>query len=137
MSCRHLTASCQGYLSPQPVSTVLGSPRPGQANGSSPLLNFDVSKLVLNAAEVAQLFHLTLEELTDATRLYQHHFRGRPPYWCINVSDKVPEQYWTTPRILPSENKGREDAIDRGKRLEIWGLTAFYLNRFLMTVGIW
>jgi hypothetical protein len=95
-----------------------------------------MSKLVLNTAEVAQLFHLSLEELTDTTRLYQHRLRGRPPYWCINVSDKVPEEYWTTPRILPSDDEG-EDAIDRGKRLEIWGLTGFYLNRFLMTVGIW
>jgi len=123
-----------GYLSPHPVSTVLDSP--GQANDSSPLPNFDMSKLVLNEAEVAQLFYLSLEELTDTTRLYQHHFRGRPPYWCVNVSDKVPEQYWTTPRILSSETEGAE-AIDRGKRLEIWGLTGIYLNRFLMTVGIW
>lgn len=102
-----------------------------------PLPNFDVSSLVLNAAEVACLFHLTLEELTDTDRLYQHYFRGRPPYWTINVSDKVPEPYWTTPGVLPGEPEEGENAVDRGKRLEIWGLTGYYLNRFLKVMEIW
>lgn len=99
------------------------------------LPNLDPSTLTLNSTEVAQLFYLTLEELTDTSRLHQHHFRGRPPYWCVTVSDKVPEQYWTTPRVLPFE-KGDEPE-DRGRRLEIWGLTGYYLNLFMRKMTIW
>src|SRR5947209_5976508 len=119
------------------MSPVPTSSQSHESDDSSPLPNFDLSKLDLNAAEVAQLFHLTLEELTDTERLYQHQFRGRPPYWCVNVSDKVDEKYWTTPKILPSETAEGAEVVDRGKRLEIWGLTGFYLNHFLRAVGIW
>jgi len=104
---------------------------------SEPLPNFDLSSLTANPTEVALLFHLTLEELVDEKRLHRHHFRGRPPYWCVNVSDKVPKQHWTTPRVLPFSTSENGDDVDRGKRLEIWGLTAWYLNLFTRAVGLW
>lgn len=103
----------------------------------APLPDFDLDTLSVNRDEVATFFHLTIEELMDSNRLSAHHFRGRPPYWCINVSDKVPEQYWTTPRILPTEALDMEDGVDRGKRLEIWGLTAWYLNLFMRRLDLW
>lgn len=107
------------------------------ASKETPLPNLDLSLLTTNPSEVALLFHLTLEELTDEKRLYEHNFRGRPPYWCVNVSDKVAEEHWTTPRRLPTETSGGEYTIDRGERLEIWGLTAYYLNLFMRGVNLW
>ncbi|KAG8835338.1 hypothetical protein FRC18_000675 [Serendipita sp. 400] len=73
----------------------------------------------------------------DENRLDQHKFRGRPPYWCINVSDKVPEEYWTTERDPTSETHPGEPVLHHGRRLEIWGLTAWYLNIFMRAVGMW
>ena len=131
-----ITSRSQGYLSSDPSQPENFAQIPAET-ASEPLPNLDLSSLIANPAEVALLFHLTLEELVDERRLHQHHFRGRPPYWCVDVSDKVSEQYWTTPRILPTEASNAEDAVDRGKRLEIWGLTAYYLNLFMRTVGLW
>ncbi|CAG7846918.1 SubName: Full=Uncharacterized protein {ECO:0000313/EMBL:CCA71376.1} [Serendipita indica DSM 11827] len=110
---------------------------PTNINDSSPLANTLIEDLDINTAEVAMMFHLTLEELTDERRLTRHNFRGRPPYWCVNVSDKVPEEYWTTPRVLPDEPSLEEGGVDRGRRLEIWGLTGWYLHLFMRTVGLW
>ncbi|KIM32887.1 hypothetical protein M408DRAFT_326600 [Serendipita vermifera MAFF 305830] len=123
-----------GYLSPSPIPQPT---TPSEEASTTALPNLNLSLLSTNPSEVALLFHLTLEELTNEKRLDQHHFRGHPPYWCVNVSDKVAEEYWTTPRRLPTEVAGDEEAIDRGKRLEIWGLTAYYLNQFMRGVGLW
>ncbi|PVG03130.1 hypothetical protein CPB86DRAFT_723615 [Serendipita vermifera] len=104
---------------------------------SVPLPDFDISALEVNSEEVALAFYLTLEELVEESRLHEHQFRGRPPYWCVDVSDRVSEEYWTTPRILPTETTLGETEVDRGKRLEIWGLTGWYLNLFMRSIGLW
>lgn len=96
------------------------------------LPNFDERELVLYEREVAKAFHLTLEELLDEKRLKEHQFRGRPTYWTVNVSDKVSEEYWTTPELLPGEEESRGEA-----QLIIWGLTGFYLNLFMKLVKLW
>lgn len=98
---------------------------------SEALPNFDIDTLVVNKAEVAQMFHITLEELLDEKRLYQHRFRNGIPYWTVNVSDKVSQEYWTSPRLLPGETE------DRGPRLEIWGITGWYLSLFLRRMRLW
>jgi hypothetical protein len=106
-------------------------------NASIPLPDFDLSALSINSEEVALAFYLTLEELVEENRLHEHQFRGRPPYWCVDVSDRVSEEYWTTPRILPSDMTLGDVGVDRGKRLEIWGLTGWYLNLFMRSIGLW
>ena len=107
-----------------------------------PLPTFDMSGLNLNTAEVAQVFYLTFEELADERRLRHHQFRGRPAYYTINVSDKVDPVYWTTPLYLPGELPHKQTgeyavADERQAKLEIWGLTGWYLNLFMRIVKLW
>ncbi|KAG8812606.1 hypothetical protein FRC17_001945 [Serendipita sp. 399] len=93
-------------------------------NDTIPLPNLDLSQLSINKAEVAMLFHLSIAELLDEGRLNAQQFRGHPPYWCVNVSDKVPEEYWTTPQELVSQTHSEDSAAGHRKTLQIWGLTA-------------
>jgi hypothetical protein len=101
-----------------------------------------MTTLKLNAAEVAQAFYLTLEELADQRRLRHHQFRGGSAYWTINVSDKVDPAYWTSPLYLPGEQPHGQtgelaDTGGRQAKLEIWGLTGWYLNLFMRVMKLW
>lgn len=101
-----------------------------------------MTTLKLNTTEVAQVFYLTFEELADERRLRNHQFRGRPAYWTINVSDKVDPVYWTSPLHLPGEQPLGQTgeftvAGERQAKLEIWGLTGWYLNLFMRVVKLW
>jgi hypothetical protein len=100
-----------------------------------------MTTLNLNTAEVAQVFYLTFEELADERRRRHHQFRGRPAYWTINVSDKVDPVHWTSPLYLPGEQPHGQtsDAVagEREVRLEIWGLTGWYLNLFMRVMKLW
>ena len=101
-----------------------------------------MATLKINTAEVAQAFYLTFEELADERRLRHHQFRGKPAYWTTNVSDKVDPVYWTSPLYLPGEQPHEQAgefavADKRQAKLEIWGLTGWYLNLFMRVVKLW
>lgn len=95
---------------------------------ASPLLSPSLSSLTLSQSEVASAFHLPLSRLTDPRYLREHHFRESSPYWACDVTDlAVPGTEWS--------NTGANvmDEADGGVngRLEIWGLTGWYLNLLL------
>ena len=57
------------------------------------------------------------------------------PYRAVDVSDKIP-----SPSLLPSESrKGIPDEIGGGRegKLEIWGLTGWYVHRLGQVLEIW
>lgn len=88
---------------------------------SSPLL----SSLTLSQAEVATVFHLPLNRLVNPHYLREHQFRGSPSYWACNVTDLVaPGIEWSNADV----NLGNDVSGELDRRLEVWGLTGWYLN---------
>jgi nudix motif 8 len=87
-----------------------------------PLPSLDMSTLVLSPREVAHTFHLTLAEARAPKRISLHHFRGRRPYWAVDVTDFAP-------LAAPAPYVRDEAGGGRSGRLEVWGLTGWYLSR--------
>ena len=86
-----------------------------------------LSSLTLSPVEVATVFHLPLNRLTDLRYLREDQFRESTPYRACDVTDLVaPGVEWSNAGV----NKDRAGAGFDG-RLEIWGLTGWYLNLFM------
>lgn len=96
---------------------------------TSPLPSPPLSSLTLSQVEVATVFHLPLNRLMDPHHLRERKFRGSTPYWACDVTDLVaPGVEWSHVTV------SSEDEVDGfDGRLEIWGLTGWYLNLFLNT----
>ena len=102
-------------------------PTPNKVD-TSPLPSPPLSSLTLSQAEVATVFHLPLNRLTNPHYLREHRFRGSSSYWTCDVTDLVePGTEWSN----AGASSGNE--VDGGfdGRLEIWGLTGWYLNLLL------
>lgn len=97
---------------------------------TSPLLSPPLSSLTLSQAEVATVFHLPLSRLTNPHYLREHRFygSGSSSYWACDVTDLVaPGIEWSNAGAnFRNEVGGQSDG-----RLEIWGLTGWYLNLLL------
>ena len=94
-------------------------------NETSPLLSPLLSSLTLSQIEVATVFHLPLNRLTDPHYLREHQFRGSTPYWAHDVTNLVaPGTEWSNAGV----SSGGEGDEGFDGRLEIWGLTGWYLN---------
>ena len=92
---------------------------------TSPLPSPPLSSLTLSQVEVAAAFHLPLHRLTDPHYLREHQFRGSAPYWAYDVTNLVtPGVEWSCTGAEPTDDVG--GGLDG--RLEIWGLTGWYLN---------
>ena len=94
---------------------------------TSLLVSPPLSSLTLSQAEVATVFHLPLNRLTNPHYLREHQFRGSS-CWAFDVTDLVaPGIEWSNAGAgFSSEMGGGFDG-----RLEIWGLTGWYLNLLL------
>ena len=95
-----------------------------------PLTSPPLSSLTLSQVEVASVFHLPLNHLTNPRYLREHQFRGSAAYWACDVTDIVePGIEWS------NAGANSKDAVDGGhdERLEIWGLTGWYLNLLMRT----
>ncbi|KIY52924.1 hypothetical protein FISHEDRAFT_28428, partial [Fistulina hepatica ATCC 64428] len=77
-----------------------------------PSLDLEVIQGQTSRKEVDSVFHMPLNILTQRRRIGQHRFREGRPYWTIDVSDLVVGGTGDTPH----------------SRLEIWGLTGWYLT---------
>lgn len=110
----------------------------------TPLPNLNMADLRLSQREVAHAFHLPLSDLVSAPRLHQYLFRGLTPYYAIDVSDIISthdsEQVVSSDGQVPwaSDPAGR-DEIGGGRegRLEVWGLTGWYLNVLMRILGVY
>ena len=98
---------------------------------ASPILSPPLSSLILSPVEVAAVFHLPLSRFTDPRYLREHNFREPTSYWACDVTDLVaPGIEWSN----AGANSGDEVGGGFGGRLEVWGLTGWYLNMFMKTV---
>lgn len=77
---------------------------------------------MLSATEVAHVFHLPFSDMLTSSRLRRDLFRGSQPYCTVDVSDKIPQLAATS---------------DDDNRLEVWGITGWYLSLFMRAMGVW
>lgn len=108
--------------------------RNGQsADEDTPLPSLPLASLALSPREVAHAFHLPLSALVSPPRLHSYLFRGARPYYAVSVADIV-----TGPGAVHTggdvdvrwvDDPQQRDEIGGGRegRLEVWGLTGWYL----------
>ncbi|KAJ7695083.1 NUDIX hydrolase domain-like protein, partial [Mycena rosella] len=101
-------------------------------DGNEPIPSIDLSAIEHTSSkdEVAAIFHLPLAELANPSRLRPYLFRDRRPYWAVEVSDLVPAREDGLPFTSGSVETSQEDEVGGGRegRLEVWGLTGWYLS---------
>lgn len=102
------------------------------ANPDAPLPSLSLSSLRISHPEVANVFHLPLSALASPTRLHTYKFRGTRPYFAVTVSDLVEGVHW-------SSDPEQRDEIGGGRegRLEVWGLTGWYLSLLMKTLQVY
>lgn len=140
-------ASLQGF-----IHTSRGknpSPSHAQPVGNDdlddlPLPSIDLSSLVLSRNEVAHAFHLPLSDLLSAARLHEYKFRGGVPYFAVDVSDIITKHAFgevvsSNGPMTWTSDPDQRDEIGGGKdgRLEVWGLTGWYMNVLMRTLGLY
>ncbi|TBU54666.1 hypothetical protein BD310DRAFT_935243 [Dichomitus squalens] len=117
------------------------------AHNAAPLPSLPLSSLTLSRQEVAHVFHLPLAAAVSPTRLHSYLFRGARPYHAVSVADLIagpgavhsdqgPGDQAEVRWIVDPEQR---DEVGGGRegRLEVWGLTGWYLNVFLRTLGVY
>lgn len=110
-----------------------------------PLASLSLSSLTLSPQEVTRAFHLPFSAVLSPLRLRPSLFRGRQPYYAITVTDLVGSLASVHPERaldqLPAWSNNPEQAFqagnDRDGRLEVWGLTGWYLYTFLRILGVY
>jgi hypothetical protein len=78
-----------------------------------------MDSLTPSQSEVAAIFHLPLAAAATPARLRVHQFRGGEPYWAVEVSDLI--------KGAPRTELGRASGDRSKERVEVWGLTGWYL----------
>lgn len=113
---------------------------------NEPLPSLNLSSLRLSPKEVACAFHLPLSAVLSPPRLHPYLFRAARPYFAIDVSDFISASGSESPGAVFSGNEIRwtnslghnGDKIGGGKgRLEVWGLTGWYLTTLLRILGVY
>ena len=100
-----------------------------------------MSSLHASEPEVAHVFHLPLSRLVDSSKLRKHMFRGFHPYWAVNVTDLVESTKNDKTVNRDGVPWAPETGIDEvgegiGGKLEVWGLTGWYINVLMRALGI-
>jgi hypothetical protein len=88
-----------------------------------------MDSLTLSQLEVAAAFHLPLAVAATPARLQEHHFRGGRPYWAVEVSDLI--------MGVPQIQSNRASGDGPKERVEVWGLTGWYLFLFMKALKIY
>ncbi|TFK39964.1 NUDIX hydrolase domain-like protein [Crucibulum laeve] len=105
-----------------------------------PSLDMEVLRREVSQLEVDTVFHLPLSALTSPLRMRSYLFRGRRPYWAIEVTDLV-QKDGVAVDIIPPEDAlielDDEVGAGRGGRVEIWGLTGWYLSMLMRTLNVY
>ncbi|KZT27809.1 hypothetical protein NEOLEDRAFT_1059915 [Neolentinus lepideus HHB14362 ss-1] len=106
------------------------------SSDSDPLPSISLSDLRASAPEVAHIFHLPFTEVTNPDRLRVHDFRRQvdQPYWAITMSDFISggATEWASDSLQRDKIGG-----GRGGRLEVWGLTGWYMTMLMRALGVY
>jgi len=128
---------------PQPAATSPAPIEHAASDRNIPLRSIALSSLTASASEVSQIFHLPLSYLIDPRRLRIHKLPRRPPYYALNVTDRVNVGKDVVPLHVPGSFEGggdeREELGDHpdAPRIEVWGLTGWYLNQFMRRLNVY
>lgn len=88
-----------------------------------------MDSLTPSQSEVAAIFHLPLAAAATPARLQVHHFRGKEPYWAVEVSDLI--------KGAPQTELDRASGDGSEERVEVWGLTGWYLFLFMKALKLY
>lgn len=100
----------------------------------------------MSVSEVAVVFHVPLTDLTAPGRLRSYLFRGERPYWAVDVTDLVRSAELlsgvsgsasTSTELLYEEPQLDEVGSGKEGRVEIWGLTGWYLSLLLRRLQVY
>jgi len=117
-----------GFIHPSAGWLSVGS------NPDTPLPSISLSSLTISQPEVASIFHLPLAALSSPTRLRLSKFRGGVPYWAVDVSDLVGTGGG---QAESAKSIGKDEVGDgKGGRLEVWGLTGWYLTMLMKVLEV-
>lgn len=120
--------------------------RHGDGDEDAPLPSLSLASLTLSPREVAHAFHLPLAALRSAPRLHPYLFRGARPYYAVSVADIVAGPGAVHADGPPSaadvrwaSDPGQQDEIGGGRegRLEVWGLTGWYLCALMRILRVY
>ncbi|KAI0666756.1 NUDIX hydrolase domain-like protein [Trametes maxima] len=108
----------------------------------APLPSLSLSSLTLSPREVAHAFHLPLSAALSPPRLHSYLFRGARPYYAISVADiaRGPNAVHSDETdVRWADDPEQRDEIGGGRegRLEVWGLTGWYLCSLMRILGVY
>ena len=104
-------------------------------SNEEPFPSLDMTELRKQASslEVATVFHLSLAELVSPSRQRWSLYREERPYYAFDVTDLVRD----TDVVLPTIKSDVDEMGPRmDGRLEVWGLTGWYLTMLMRILGL-
>ncbi|KAH9944749.1 NUDIX hydrolase domain-like protein, partial [Amylocystis lapponica] len=132
---------------PSSFSRPSGDP---EAADDTPLPSLSLLSLTLSPNEVAHAFHLPLSVLASPTRLHSYRFRGGRSYYAISVADLVAGPNAVHSAVTGGDRNAKvevrwiddpeqRDEIGGGRegRLEVWGLTGWYVSALMRILGVY
>ncbi|RDX48252.1 hypothetical protein OH76DRAFT_1405176 [Lentinus brumalis] len=134
-----------GFIHPPNAHADANDPTGTQPEADDNTPSLPLPSLTLSPREVAHAFHLPLSALVSPPRMRSYLFRGQRPYYAISVADIVagtgavhadgPEgaevQWINDPEQRDEIGGGREG------RLEVWGLTGWYLSALMRILRVY
>jgi len=74
--------------------------------------------------EVATTIHLPLKFFASPTQIRTSVYRAQEPYWVIDVTDLV-------------QSAAKEEKSDINGRIEVWGLTGWYISMLMKVLQVY
>ena len=126
-------------------------------HADDPLPSLDLSSIHMEASqsEVDRVFQLPLAALAAPSRIRSYLFRGQRPYWAVDVSGldqtvkggnidigvvagevDIDLSNLTKAGAMPVKRGTNEVGYRKG-RLEVWGLTGWYLSLLMRTLQVY
>lgn len=92
----------------------------------------------LSPSEVATVIHLPLSTLISPTRVRNSQFRGQQSYWVVDVTDMV-QSTITAETVTTRTTEDMKDELGPGVdgRIEVWGLTGWYLSLLMKILQVY
>ena len=101
-----------------------------------PSLDIDILRKQLSPSEVAAVIHLPLSALISPNRIRNSLFRRQEPYWVVDITDMVQPTIMAETVTTRAEEEIKDELSD-GRRIEVWGLTGWYLSLLLRILQVY
>jgi len=104
-----------------------------------PSLDINAIRNQASRSEVATAIHLPLKAFASPSRIRSSLFRASAPYWAVDVTDIV--RSVITEHAVTSKlgEEGFRDEVGAGVdgRIEVWGLTGWYLSLLMKALQVY